>query len=106
MNKGIITIAITSIILASCHPKKNITSPNNASVEAVVPSKDDLPRVQPVYNASETRMNDLLHTKLEVSFDWQERQLLGKAALLLKPYARPVDSLILDAKAIDRKSVV
>ncbi len=101
MNKGIITIAITSIILASCHPKKNIISPNNASVEAVVPSKDDLPRVQPVYNASETRMNDLLHTKLEVSFDWQERQLFGKAALLLKPYARPVDSLILDAKAMD-----
>ncbi len=101
MNKGIISIAITSILLVGCHPKKNITAPSNATIEAMKPVEDKLPKVQPVYNASEKRENDLLHTKLEVSFDWQERQLFGKAALLLKPYARPVDSLILDAKAMD-----
>jgi aminopeptidase N len=101
MNKGIISIAITSIILIGCHPKKNIASPDNATVEATAPKEEQLPKVQPVYNASEKRENDLLHTKLEVSFDWKERQLFGKAALLLKPYARPVDSLILDAKAMD-----
>ena len=101
MNKGIISVAITSIILVACHPKKDISSPNNATVEATTPKEEQLPKVQPVYNASENRVNDLLHTKLEVSFDWQERQLFGKAALLLKPYARPVDSLILDAKAMD-----
>lgn len=105
MNKGIISLAITSIILVGCHPKKNITTPNNATVQATAPKEDKLPKVQPVYNASEKRNNDLLHTKLEVSFGWQERQLFGKAALLLKPYARPVDSLILDAKAMDIHTV-
>jgi len=53
------------------------------------------------YNASATRTNDLLHTKLEVSFDIPNQQLFGKATLDFKPYYYPVDSLILDGKSFD-----
>ena len=102
MNKGIISIAITSIFIIGCYPKKIISDSNtNESSVNNVEEVTDLPKVQPVYNPSETRTNDLLHTKLEVSFDWMERQMFGKAALLLVPYSRPIDSLILDAKAMD-----
>lgn len=52
----------------------------------------------PVYRASEKRINDLLHTKLEVSFDWDSTYLYGKASLDFKPYFYPTDSLLLDAK--------
>lgn len=51
-----------------------------------------------IYRASETRINDLLHTKLEVTFDWDSAFLYGKANLQLVPYFYPTDSLTLDAK--------
>ena len=51
-----------------------------------------------IYRASEKRINDVLHTKLEVSFDRDSAYLYGKANLTLKPYFYPTDSLVLDAK--------
>lgn len=61
--------------------------------------------VRPRYQESEKKVNDLLHTKLEVSFLWKTRQLKGVADLTLKPYFYETDSLILDAKAIDVSKV-
>ncbi|MFN0047569.1 MAG: M1 family aminopeptidase, partial [Cytophagales bacterium] len=48
---------------------------------------------------------DLLHTKLEVNFDWKDKQMAGKAYLTLKPYLYPQDSVVLDAKGFEIKSV-
>ena len=59
---------------------------------------DIKPQEPKMYQAAETRVNDLLHTKLEVSFDWDSTFLYGKAYLTVKPYFYPVDSLVLDAK--------
>tara|TARA_R110002072_G_scaffold7622_3_gene41225 strand:- start:705 stop:3353 length:2649 start_codon:yes stop_codon:yes gene_type:complete len=50
------------------------------------------------YQASEKRINDILHTKLEVSFNWDSAFLYGKANLHIKPHFYPTDSLTLDAK--------
>jgi len=47
---------------------------------------------------SYTRYVDLLHTKLEVSFDWAKRHLLGVATLSIKPHFYATDSVVLDAK--------
>jgi aminopeptidase N len=57
------------------------------------------------YNASAPRINDLIHTRLEVSFNWEKSQLNGKATLTLKPYFYPVDTLVLDAKGMEFKEV-
>ena len=38
------------------------------------------------YRATYERKNDLLHTDLDVSFDWQKQYLFGKATLTFKPY--------------------
>ncbi len=51
-----------------------------------------------IYRASESRINDLIHTKLEVSFNWDSAFLYGKAWLSFTPYFYPTDSLVLDAK--------
>ena len=59
----------------------------------------------PVYRASETQTNDLLHTRLELSFNWETEQVIGKADLQLKPYFYPVDELLLDAKGFDFQSI-
>lgn len=53
------------------------------------------------YRASYTRHHDLIHTKLEVSFDWAQQRLNGKATLTLKPYFYPTSNLVLDAKGFD-----
>ena len=57
------------------------------------------------YRASKHRDFDLIHTKLDVSFDWQKQYLYGKAWLTLKPYFYPQKSLVLDAKGFDIKKV-
>ena len=36
----------------------------------VAQSFDDSVKVRSIYNASRTLLTDLIHTKLEVSFDW------------------------------------
>ncbi len=57
------------------------------------------------YNSSATRINDIIHTKLEVSFDIPNEQLFGKATLEIKPYFYSTDSLILDAQEFDIKQL-
>jgi aminopeptidase N len=56
---------------------------------------------RPHYNPSATILTDLVHTKLEVSFDWMKSQLNGVATITASPYFYANDSLILDAKGMD-----
>jgi aminopeptidase N len=53
----------------------------------------------PVYRNTAKMDNDILHTKLEVKFDWAKQHLLGKATITAKPYFYPVNTLVLDAKS-------
>ena len=55
----------------------------------------------PVYRSSYTLKNDLIHTKLDVRFDWEKQHVLGKATLTFKPYFYPTNTLELDAKGFD-----
>ncbi|PKV66757.1 M1 family metallopeptidase [Pontibacter ramchanderi] len=57
------------------------------------------------FNPSKTRLHDLLHTKLRVSFDWEKQYLHGLAELTLQPYFYPQHQLVLDAKGFDIHSV-
>ena len=63
------------------------------------------PPKKQVYRASETKLNDIIHTKLWVSFDWQKSQMAGKAELLIKPYFYPTNMLYLNARGMEIKSV-
>lgn len=59
----------------------------------------------PVYRASETRVNDIVHTRLEVSFNWKNQTLNGIATLDVKPYFKPTNILELDAKYMNIQEV-
>ncbi len=54
-----------------------------------------------VYQPSYTIVNDIISTKLEVSFDWDNQYMPGKATITFKPRFYPTDSLTLDAKGFD-----
>jgi aminopeptidase N len=82
--------------------KKSESSKNSHQPEIIIENpvaltaKDTLP-----YQASYTRLHDLLHTKLTVAFDWQKQQLNGTAELIIKPYFYEQKEIILDAKGFD-----
>lgn len=58
-----------------------------------------------IYRATETKLSDIIHTKLWVSFDWQKSQMTGKAEILVKPYFYPTNMLYLNARGMEIKSV-
>jgi aminopeptidase N len=58
-----------------------------------------------IYRATATKVNDLVHTKLDVRFDYKKHYLYGKEWVTLKPHAYPTDSLRLDAKGMDIKAL-
>ncbi len=60
---------------------------------------------QKIYRATVDKINNLIHTKLDVSFDYQKKRLNGKAWITLKPHFYHTDSLTLDAKGMDIRSV-
>ncbi|HZL76715.1 MAG TPA: M1 family metallopeptidase, partial [Bacteroidales bacterium] len=58
-----------------------------------------------IYRATSTKINDLVNTKLDVSFDFSKSWMYGKAWITLKPHFYPTDSLTLDAKKMEIKEV-
>ena len=58
-----------------------------------------------IYRASATKINDLVNTKLEVSFDFSKSWMNGKARITLHPHFYPTDSLTLDAKNMNINEV-
>jgi len=58
-----------------------------------------------LYRATPTKINDLVHTKLDVKPDYQKCYLYGKEWVTLKPHFYPTDSLNLDAKSMNINEV-
>jgi aminopeptidase N len=60
-----------------------------------------IPDTLPLYRATVTMENDIIHTKLDVKFDWKKQQLNGKAWITAKPYFYPTSTVTFDAKNFD-----
>ena len=58
-----------------------------------------------IYRGSYPRINDLVHTKLVVSFDYDKSWMYGKEWVTLQPHFYPTDSLTLDAKGMEIKEI-
>ena len=107
---AVISFAAANAMLLGCKTAEPITGTNNTAANQQVTSKngktvpDWVPKPAP-YQAAETQLTDLIHTKLRVSFDWQKQQLIGEATLTCKPYFYPQSSLVLDAKGFEIQSV-
>lgn len=57
------------------------------------------------YRETATRINDLVHTRLEVKPDFSKSYLYGKAWITLHPHFYPTDTLTLDAKGMEIKKL-
>lgn len=101
-------VFILTAILTSCALKDKSTFPIGDIVDTETATEDTIyaEEIATIYNpieyrATETVFTDLIHTKLEVSFNWELARMNGKAYITAKPHFYPSDSLILDAKGMD-----
>ena len=90
MNKLIIylLVLLTAIGTAAQNGSKEIVNTKNEN-----------------YQATATRINDLVNTRLSVKFDFEKSYMYGQAWITLKPHFYATDSLLLDAKGMDIKKV-
>lgn len=110
-------VVLAAFVLQTACRKKSNPTPQLASGKAFVLPSDSVIEIlksKPVpewapkkfsYKPSSDRTWDLIHTSLDVSFEWHVQYLIGKAELLLEPYFYPQNSLVLDAKGFDLNSV-
>ncbi len=97
------------LFLMSCNTKKVIEPVQDyEEMEEITfepidiyPDSIELDSLPKVFRPSATMSYDIIHTKLDLRFDWIKRHVLGKADLMIKPFFRPIDSLILDAVGFD-----
>ena len=112
-------IVFVGIFVVGCGVRKNdketiaVTEEIVETTDKALEEKDspfledfiEIPKQRPVYRATETILTDLIHTKLEVNFDWAKTRMNGVATITAKPHFYDSDSLILDAKGMLINSV-
>jgi aminopeptidase N len=98
------------ILIWSCQGTKKLTEtgkPNDSDLFEEVVATDKARLIRSLeqqiseYKASRTRDFDLLHTELDLSFDYENQMVKGEAILTLKPYFFTQKELVLDAKDFD-----
>src|SRR5690606_29384798 len=92
MKKQIFSIALTSLISISSFAQIKETLPPSY--------RENQSNKMEIYRAEAEKINSLVHTKLDLKFDWQKEQVNGEAWITLKPHFYPTNKLTLDAKAM------
>jgi len=62
--------------------------------------------LQKEYRPSSTLTYDIIHTKLDLKFDWTKQHVLGIANITIAPYFKPLKSLTFDAVGFDIHNVI
>jgi aminopeptidase N len=98
LGSGTALLSVACILLLTmvgCRSSYQVSSNAAGAEEAIV--EIDLPPYQP----ASPRFFDILHTRLELEFDWENKWLIGQADITLKPYFYPQNQLMLDAKSFE-----
>ncbi len=82
-----------------------ICSVNSIKAQEITVKADKNAPWRKEYRAENTKINDLINTKLQIRFDFEKAWLYGEEWLTLKPHFYPTDSLTLDAKGMDIKEI-
>lgn len=104
MYKYIFPVSLFAFLLACGHQKnttKNNPQPNRRNTNQTTANPNINTESQSDYRPSETRETDLLHTTLQVRFDWEKKRMHGKATISAHPYFYPTAILKLDARGME-----
>lgn len=109
----LIAFTVVSLFTVTCTPKKKVTQTEiKSALSEPVIALDTIdvlaiePPVKEDYRSANTKLTDIIHTRLDVNFDWTNSRMNGKAELQLKPHFYPTRTLFLNARGMDIKSVV
>ncbi len=101
--KKLYTVISVLAIIAGCtssrKSQQNAKRPDTRPTDTL--ARNEILEVHP----AATRSIDIIHTKLNVSFDWEKQYMNGNATITLKPYFYPTKEITLDAKNYEVKSV-
>jgi aminopeptidase N len=110
MRKVVSYFLLSYLILSmGCKVNKSFDSNSAKNMEKIM--LDDVvirpqAKVKTVpYQPMPKRVVDLLHTKLELAFDYDKQWVIGKAFLTIKPYFLPVQNFTLDAKGFEIQQI-
>ncbi|MFN6075864.1 MAG: hypothetical protein ACK46Y_09865, partial [Fluviicola sp.] len=97
------------LLIAACKPietNPDILTDNSTDTDITINTDGDNTEIEKIeYRATETILTDLINTKLEVRFLWEQARMFGKETLTAKPHWYPQNKLILDAKGMEINSV-
>jgi len=106
-----IAIAIVATFFISCSTAKKVTTPGDEPAfetgEEYIDAAEDMasPDTMFPYRPARQRDWDLLHTALDLSFDWEKQNVIGTAILKLTPLFYPQQLLNVDADRFQVKSL-
>jgi aminopeptidase N len=95
-----VLLIVLALFIAACKTTQQTGTQTTASKteEKKTPEPE-------IYRASNSRLSDIIHMELRVSFDWDKKYLFGQATLTVKPYFYSTDSLFLDARGMEIKEL-
>lgn len=96
--KNCVLILLISSVFYSCKKQPTRSSEEKTNSKSIQTSKGP-------YNPSIPVVWNLIHTKLEVAFNFEKQHLLGKATIQLKPHFYSQNTLVLQAKGFDIHSI-
>lgn len=103
ISRFFVFVLLLPLLLASCQSSKELTEVAETQVVNL-----DTPIVvvgNRQYRATQPRLNDLLHTRLELEPLWASRELEGFATLTFTPYFYAQDTVVIDAKGMAIRDV-
>ncbi|HEX5111904.1 MAG TPA: DUF3458 domain-containing protein [Saprospiraceae bacterium] len=106
-----IAIIIVATFFISCSTTKKATTPGDQpefeTGEEDLDTSEDIVAPDTIYPYRSARQRDwdLLHTALDLSFDWEKQNVIGAATLKLTPLFYPQQTLSLDADRFQVKSL-
>ncbi len=92
MQKQLFSIAFSVIISVSAFSQIKETLPPSY--------RENQSNKMEIYRAEAEKINSLVHTKLDLKFDYQKEHVNGEAWITLKPHFYETSKLTLDAKAM------
>jgi aminopeptidase N len=100
-----VLVAVGFSVIPACKTGSKSAKNTTKSGEPFFDFGELIPEEPPVYQASPRRIFNLIHTQLDIGFDWERAILDGEAIITCKPHFYPTDSLTLDAVCFDVKEV-
>ena len=107
ISKQIFIGILFSLPLFSWHCKSTQRGNDKGKLSAYIDTADfNYQYSTPVYRETQKRVNDILHTKLELKFDIPKAQVIGKATIVFKPYFYKVNQIELNAVGFKINTIV